>query len=97
METRVSVHNYTSADNDENNTNHNTNDINLRSADSYIDESNLDEVKEGGEIDRISDGDCDAVTVDSLDHDEGSNNIVSLFFKLIFGFYDCNFMSYFCD
>ncbi|XP_056696434.1 uncharacterized protein At2g02148 isoform X2 [Spinacia oleracea] len=78
METRVSVHNYTSADNDENNTNHNTNDINLRSADSYIDESNLDEVKEGGEIDRISDGDCDAVTVDSLDHDEGSNNIECL-------------------
>lgn len=76
METRVAVHNYTSNHIDQNNTNnYDNNIINLRSADSYIDESSLDEVKKGAQFDRVSDGDRDAVTEDSLDHDEGSNNI----------------------
>ncbi|XP_021713711.1 uncharacterized protein At2g02148-like [Chenopodium quinoa] len=75
MESRVPIHNHSSIDNDENNINNVNNNINLRSVDSYIDGRNLDEVKKDGEIDRISNGDRDAITEDSLDHDEGSNNI----------------------
>lgn len=77
MGTRVPLHNYARSDDDEHNINinNNNNDINLRSVDSYIDESNLDVAKKDGEIDIIGNGDRDADNENSLDHDEGSNTI----------------------
>ncbi|XP_057541971.1 uncharacterized protein At2g02148 isoform X2 [Amaranthus tricolor] len=69
MGTRVPINDY-----DVENNSHNVDNNNLRSADSYIDESNLDDVKNGSEIDRISNDAHDALTEDSLDQDEGSNN-----------------------
>ncbi|KMT09702.1 hypothetical protein BVRB_6g131520 [Beta vulgaris subsp. vulgaris] len=62
MGTRVPIYN------DENNSN-------LRPVDTYIDERNLGAVKKVGENDRISGNDRDAVTEDSVDHDEGSNTV----------------------
>lgn len=78
MGTRVPIYN------DENNSN-------LRPVDTYIDERNLGEVKKVGENDRISGNDHDAVTEDSVDHDEGSNTVVSeLFFFFCSDFFGKN-------
>lgn len=92
MGTRVPINNY-----DVENNSHNVDNNNLRSADSYIDESNLDDVKNGSEIDRISNGAHDALTQDSLDQDEGSNNGVKIrsFLYLVFNY--CILFDYICQ
>lgn len=75
MGTRVPIYN------DENNSN-------LRPVDTYIDERNLGAVKKVGENDRISGNDRDAVTEDSVDHDEGSNTVVSEVFCFCSDFFE---------
>lgn len=85
MGIRVLVeNNYICSDIDDNNDN-------LRLVDLYI-EGNLNEVRDGdfqfgevgGEIDRISDVECEVVIEDSLEYDEGFNIVVSLNFFYFF-------------